>query len=198
MDKDSIIGKLSGGVSLAAAILFSFHVLLSTPAAFAGILNGVQKRLGRRVDFPSFGRRNSSLYRVEEFRKTDPDPLVNLFPPGSQPKVQGPGIMISPFLHDQTPPDKRAYHPGGRAFFHCEDVMEFRQLDFSLPGNAVENEELGESQVEAERLFLLAAAQGPRQLSDEGKDFPVGYGEGQVHGCILQLSPRKVKNFFLL
>jgi hypothetical protein len=149
------------GVSLTTAILFSSRLFLSTFASLAGVLHGVQKRLGGPVDFPSFYRRNSFLYRVEEFRKADPDPFVNLFPLGGQTQIQSPRIMLRPFLHDQTPPDEGAYHPGGRTFLHRKNVMEFRQGDLSFPGYGVEDEELGKSQVQAKRFFLLAAAQGP-------------------------------------
>jgi hypothetical protein len=134
-------------VSLTTAIPFSFYLPLSTRAPFAGILHGFQKRLGGPVDFPSFGKWNSFLYRVEEFRKTDPDPFVNFFPLGSQPKVQSTGIILRPFLHDQPLPDKWAYHPGGRAFLHRKNVMEFRQGDLLFPGYGMENEKLGKSQV---------------------------------------------------
>jgi hypothetical protein len=151
-------GRLSLGVSLTKAILFSSHLLLSTFASFAGILHGVQKRLGGPVDFPSFYRRNAFLYRVEEFRKADPDPFVNLSPLGGQTQIQSPRIMLRPFLHDQPSPDEGAYHPGGRAFLHRKNVMEFRQGNLSFPGYGVEDEKLGESQVQAKRFFLLAAA----------------------------------------
>jgi hypothetical protein len=149
------------GVSLTTAIPFSFRMLLSTFASLAGVLHGVQKSLGGPVDFPSFCRRNSLLYRVEEFRETDPDPLVNLSSLGGQPQIQRPRIMLRLFLHDQPPPDEGTYHPGGRAFLHRKNVMEFRQGDLSFPGYGVEDKELGKSQVQAKGFFLLAAAQGP-------------------------------------
>jgi len=196
--KESIIGKLSLDVSLTTAIPFSFLNLLSTSAAFAGILHGVQESLGGPVDFPSFRRGNSLLYLVEEFGKTDPDPFIGIFSLGSQPEVQSPGILLRPFLHDQPPPDKRAYHPGGRAFLHRKNGMELRQGDLSFPGYGVEDEELGESQVQAKRFFLLAAAQGPGQLPDEGKNVLAGLRYGYFHGCILQPSVWPVKKFFPL
>ena len=118
-------------------------MLLSTFASLAGALYSVQKCLGGPVDLPSFCRGNPFLYRSEEFRKADPDPLVNLFPLGGQTQIQSPRIMLRPFLHHQPPPDEGAYHPGGRTFLHRKNIMEFRQGDLSLPGYGVKDEELG-------------------------------------------------------
>jgi hypothetical protein len=195
--KDSTMGRLSLGTSLTTAIPFSFHLLLSASAHFAGILHSFQKRLGGPIDFPSFGRWNFFLYCVEEFRKTDPDPFANLFPLRGQSEVQSTGIILRPCLYDQPPPDKWAYHPGGRAFLHRKNVMELRQGDLFFPGYGMKNEELGKSQVQTERFFLLAAAQGPRQLPDERENFLVRLRYGNPHGCTIQPSARPVKIFLL-
>ncbi len=184
-------------VSLTTAIPFSFH-LFSTSSTFAGILHGVQESPGRPVDLLSFSRRNSLLDGIQEFSQTDPNSFVCLFPLRGQPQIQSPGIMLRLFLDDQSPPDKRADHPGGSALFHREDIVEFCQLNDASSSNVVKDEELGKSQVQTERLFLLTAPQGPGKFSDEGKDFLVGLRHGLIHGCIIQLYVRPVKTFFLL
>lgn len=155
------MGRLSLGISLTTAILFSSYLFLPTFASLAGALHGVQKSLGGPVDFLSFCRRNSFLYRVKEFRKAGPDPFVNLSPLVGQTQVQSPRIMLRPFLLDQPPPDEGAYHPGGRTFLHRKNIMEFRQGNLSFAGYGVEDKELGKSQVQAKRFFLLAASQRP-------------------------------------
>jgi hypothetical protein len=151
---------------VAYAILFSFHPFPSVSAKPTGALHGIQKGLSGRVDFPSFRRWNFLLYRVEEFGKADPDSFVDLLPLASQPEVQSPGIIIRPFLRDQPLADERGYHPGGRAFLHGKDVMEFRQRGLSFSRDEMEDEKLGKREVQTERLLLLATAQGPGQLGD--------------------------------
>src|SRR4030043_1666042 len=74
------------------------------------------------------------------------------------------------------------------------EISEFHPSSF---GNGVEDGKLGEGQVGAEGLILLAAAHRPGQIHDERKKVAMGLGKREFHSCIIQLSEQACQELFL-
>jgi len=110
---------------------------------------------------------------LEKPPQAQPDPPVGLPPLLRKRKLGRPGIMHRPVTFQEALLDQRIHQTGGRAFLHGKDPVKLRQTQFPFFRDGVQDHELMERDVLADRLIPAAAPYLTGEAHDDFHYFPV-------------------------